>query len=282
MTTFLQLVVSGLSSGAAYALVGIGLVLIFRTTGVLNFAQGSFAVIGGLTTTSLVERMPTLAAAVLAIGFTAAVGTAMAPLALGFRARTTMLSSLIVTIGLALVVEAAVLWRWGDTPKTYPAISGGAWNVGGVLILPQYALVVGVTLVTTVLLVLLLRRTIIGNALVACADAPRAAEVVGLNVRRLGLVVFGLSAGLGALAGVLLIPLTPMTYESDVAIAVLGFAAASFGGLVSVGAALAGGFSLGVAESLVAGYIDPQYRLAIALVILLVIIFWRSRGEVEA
>jgi branched-chain amino acid transport system permease protein len=116
--------------------------------------------------------------------------------------------------------------------------------------------------------------------LVACADSSRAAELVGLNVRTLAMIAFAVSAGLAALGGLLVTPVVPVNYDSDVAIAVNAFAAAAFGGLGSIGFAFVGGLVLGISEQLVVGYVDPQYNLAIALVIMLVLIGWRSRHEV--
>ncbi len=280
MTTFLQLVVVGLSTGSAFAIVGISFVLIFRTTGIVNFAQGAFAVLGGLFTVALGYDMPHWLAAILAIAITALIGTAMAVVAVGFRGRTTPLASLIVTIGLALLPSSIVLLGFGDRPHTYPAIARHAWDLGGVLIQPQYVLIAIVTLVAATGLTYVLRHTIVGQALVACSDSRRAAELVGLNVRSMAVIAFAVSAALSAVGGLLLIPLVPMSFDSDVSIAVNGFAAASFGGLGSIRLALLGGYVLGIAEQLVVGYVDPQYNLAIALVIMLLLIGWRSRKEI--
>ncbi len=282
MTTFLQLVVVGISTGSAYALIGIGLVLVYRTTSIINFAQGAFAVIAGLVTARLVGHVPTALAAALAVALVAVIGALMGFVALGRRGRTTPLASLIITLGLALLASAVELYVFGDVPRSYASISRHAWSLGGVLIEPQYALIVAVTFLAAILLTALLRRTIVGHALVACADSRRASELVGLNVRALGVVSFAMAAALGALAGVLLTPVIPVTFDSDVGIAVNGFAAAAFGGLVSIRGALAGGLVLGIAENLVVGYVNPQYELAIALLIMLALIGWRSRNEVVA
>jgi branched-chain amino acid transport system permease protein len=279
VTTFLQLVVVGLSTGSAFAVVGISFVLIFRTTGIVNFAQGAFAVLGGLFTVALGHELPRAGAAVAAIALTALIGTAMAVIAVGFRGRTTPLASLIVTIGLALLTSSIVLLGFGDRPHTYPAISAHAWDAGGVLIQPQYVLIAAVTFAAAVLLTWVLRHTIVGQALVACSDSRRAAELVGLDVRSIAVIAFAVSAALSAVGGLLLTPLVPMNYDSDVNIAVNGFAAASFGGLGSIRLALLGGYVLGIAEQLVVGYYESQYQLAIALVIMLVLIGWRSRHE---
>ena len=279
MTQFFQLVVAGVSTGSAFALVGISLVLVYRTTGIVNFAQGVFTVLGGLFAYWLGQHVPLWLAMILAIALTALVSTLFAVVAVGIRGRTTALASLIVTLGLALVSQAALLLAFGEVPRTYGGISAHAWDVGGVLIQPQYVLIAGVALVGTVALNVFLQRTIVGQALVACSDSPRAAELVGLDLRSIAVIAFAVSAALCAAGGVLLAPNVPLTYESDVAITVNGFAAAVFGGLVSIRLALVGGYVLGITEQLVVGYVDPQYNLVIALAIMLVLIGWRSRGE---
>lgn len=280
MTAFLQYIVTGISDGAAYALVGIGLVVVFRTTNALNFAQGVYAVIAGLTTSVLASHMPLPLAMLVAIAVVTTIGGVMGLVTLGVRGDTTPLISLIVTLGLTLIAEAAELLIFGDAPHTYRSIAKHAWNVSGVYVQPQYVLVVGVTLVVTVGLNLVLRRTIIGNALVAASDSLRAARLVGIDTVTFGIVAFAVAAFLGAIGGVLLTPIVPVAYNSDLNIAVNGFAAAAFGGLVSVPGALLGGLVLGVAENLVVGYVNPQYELTIALLIMLALIGWRARREV--
>jgi branched-chain amino acid transport system permease protein len=286
--TLLQTLVVGLSIGSAFALVGISFVLIFRTTGIINFAQGAFAVMGGLFTVGLVDDLPTWLAATIAVVVVGLIGAVFGFVALGFRGRTTSLASLIITLGIALLVSSLELLAFGDRPHNYPGISEDAWTVWDVVINPQYALVAGVTILAALLLTLLLRKTIVGNALVACADQVRAAELVGINVRSVTMIAFAVSAALSALGWVLLTPVTSVNYDSDVAIAVNGFAAAAFGGLVSIRLAYLGGLLLGIAEQLVVVYGDRvtdqarQYELAAALIVILLLIGWRSRHEVES
>jgi len=286
----LQLVVVGLSTGSAYALVGIGMVLIFRTTGIVNFAQGSFAVLGGLFMVELVDGMPRVFAGLLAVLAVGVIGSLVGFVAVGFRRRTTPLASLIITLGIALLIASVNLLAFGDRPHTYPTYFERAWDIGGVLVQPQYVIVAAVTAVAALLLTLALQRTIAGQALVACADQRRAAELVGIDVRAVAVIAFAVSAALCALGWVLLTPVDPVTYDSDVRIAISGFAAAAFGGLGSIRLAYIGGLTLGVAQQLVVGYADEipglgqqgrQYELAAALVIMLVLIGWRSRHEVH-
>jgi branched-chain amino acid transport system permease protein len=287
---FLQLVVVGVSTGSAFALVGIGMVLIFRTTGIVNFAQGSFAVLGGLFMVEFVGDVHGLLAGFVAVVVVAFIGSLVGFVAVGFRRRTTPLASLIITLGIALFISSLNLLAFGDRPHTYPTIFERAWDIGGVLVQPQYVLVAGVTLGAALLLTLGLHRTIAGQALVACADSRQAAELVGINVRAVAVVAFAVSAGLSALGWVLLTPVDPVNYDSDVRIAINGFAAAAFGGLVSIRLAYVGGLTLGIAQQLVVGYADEipglgqqarQYELAAALVIMLVLIGWRARHEVH-
>ena len=286
MTEFVQLVVIGLSTGSAFALVGISFALIYRTTTIVNFAQGGFAVLGGQFTVWLVgNEWPTAAAAIVAVLLVTAVGALVGLVAVGIRGLTTPLASLVITLGIAFVLQALQLLAFGDRPHTYPAVSERAWNVEGVVVQPQYLLIAAVTVLATLLLTLLLRRTIVGYALVATADSVRAAELVGLSLRSVAVVTFAVSALLSAVAGVLLTPIQPVNYDSDVGIAINGFAAAAFGGLVSIRLAFVGGLVLGVAQQLVVGYGDVitpqarQYELAAALIIMLALIGWRSRKE---
>ena len=282
MTTFLQLVVVGFSTGSVFAVVGMSLVLIYRTTGIVNFAQGVFAVLGGLLTLRLHEGgLPVWAAAVAAVLLSGVAASFLAVVAFGFRRRTTSApEGLIITLGASFVAEALLLLWLGDIPRSYPGVSEHAWNVGGVLVQPQYVLIAGVALAAALGLTLFLQRTIVGQALVACSDSRRAAELVGLNVRSIAVVAFVCAGVLSAVAGALLAPSYPMTYASDVTITVNGFAAAVFGGLGSIRLALIGGYTLGILEQFVVGYVDSQYNLVIALVLMLVLIGWRARSEI--
>jgi branched-chain amino acid transport system permease protein len=279
VTTFLQLVVVGISTGSVFAIVGMSLVLIFRATGIVNFAQGVFAVVGGLLTYGLGKHMPLLPAAFLATLVTALVATVVAVVAVGIRGRTTPLASLIITVGIALLAEAVLLASFGEIPRSYSAVSDRAWDVAGVLVQPQYVVLTCVAVAAAVGLTLFLRRTIVGQALVASADSPRAAELIGLNLRTVAVIAFALAGALTAIGGLLLAPTVPVAYNSDLSITINGFAAAVFGGFVSIRLALVGGFALGVVEQLVVGYVDPQYNLIIALAVMLALIGWRSRNE---
>jgi branched-chain amino acid transport system permease protein len=187
------------------------------------------------------------------------------------------LISLIVTLGVSMLFSAAIIWLWGQDPVS-PAGLDGVATVLGAEVERQRLLVLVVTLVAFAALSLFFSRTYLGKALTASASNPFAARLVGIDVRHMGLVAFGLSGVLGGLAGVLLAPSNALSFYSDLPMALSGFAAAVFGGLVSPLRTLVGGLGLGVAGQLTAGYLNGSYQTEVALLLMLVIMIVRSRS----
>jgi branched-chain amino acid transport system permease protein len=275
MRLFLQYVASGLATGCAFALVATGFVAIYRVTRVVNFAQGVFAVLAGMLTYSLLSRgVPHVVAEILAVGVAALGGLLVGVVAIGRRG-TAPLASLIITLGLGIGSYALLILIWGDQPISFDGLKGNV-ELGGVTMQWQYALVIGVTAATFIGLALFFDHTYLGRGLTACSSNPHAARLMGIDVTRMGLVAFGLGGALGGLAGVLLTPLQPVSFDSDVALAINGFAAAIFGGLLRPGTALVGALVLGVAEALVAGYSEASLQSGVALVIMLGIMIWQA------
>jgi branched-chain amino acid transport system permease protein len=280
MTRFLLLLSSGLATGCAFALVATGFVAIYRVTRVVNFGQGVFAVVGGfLAYTLLGHGLPHVAAEALAVVATMGVGLLVGVIAIG-RGGTPPLASLIITLGLGIASYAVDIMLWGDYPISYPGLPGNI-GVGGVTMQRQYFLIIVVTALTFAGLILFFGRTYIGKALTACSSNPYAARLMGISVRRMGLIAFTLGGGLGGLAGVLLTPLQSVAFDSDVGIAINGFAAAIFGGLLRPGTALVGGLVLGIAEALVAGYSKASYQSGVALLLILAIMIWQATRRPE-
>jgi branched-chain amino acid transport system permease protein len=272
---FLQYASSGIATGCAFALVATGFVAIYRVTRIVNFAQGVFAVLAGMAAYSLLGwGVPHVLAEALAVLVAVAAGVAVGFVAIG-RPGTSPLASLIITLGLGIGSYAGLILIWGDQPISFDGLKGNL-DVGGVGMQVQYVLVVVVTALAFVGLGRFFDHTYLGRGLTACSSNPRAARLVGIDVKRMGLVAFGLGGGLGGLAGVLLTPLQPVSFNSDVGIAISGFAAAIFGGLLRPGAALTGALVLGVAEALVAGYSRASLQSGVALVIMLGIMVWQA------
>lgn len=275
MGLFLQYAVSGIATGCTFALVATGFVAIYRVTRVVNFAQGVFAVIAGMAAASFLQRgVPHVLAEILAVVLAALVGLVVGLIAIG-RRNTPPLISLIVTLGLGLGAYAAIILAWGDQPVSFAALPGVA-RVAGVSMQRQFLPIIAATGLAFGALGLFFNRTYIGKALTACASNPLAARLIGIDTRLMGLVAFTLGGALGGLAGVLLTPLQPVSFDSDVQIAINGFAAAIFGGLVRPAMALVGALVLGVAEALVAGYYQASLESGVALVLMLGLMIWRA------
>ena len=275
MSVLLQYLVTGVSRGFLFALLATGFVIIYRVTKVVNFAQGAFVVLGGFIAYSLLGAgVPQGLSEVLAVLASAAIGLLFG--AVTILGKMSTIASLITTIGLALLCEAVAMLVWGTTPLTYSGLSGHDLRFGGIFVQPQYLLLIGVSLVVLAALWLLLDRTYVGKAMTACASNPYAARLTGINVKAMGLLSFAIGGALGGVGGVLIMPLFPITYDSDVNLAILGFAAAIVGSLTSPTLALAGGLIFGIAEELVAGYWSQANETAVALALMILLLLWQS------
>ncbi|MBV9545102.1 MAG: branched-chain amino acid ABC transporter permease [Chloroflexi bacterium] len=275
MRLFLQYAASGVATGCAFALVATGFVAIYRVTRVVNFAQGVFAVLAGMFAYTLLgHAVPHVVAEGLAVLVGAVAGLLVGIVAIG-KPGTSPLASLIVTLGVGIGSYALLILIWGDQPISFDGFKGSL-EIGGVSMQLQYVLIVLVTAATFGLLWLFFDHTYVGRGLTACSSNPHAARLIGINVRRMGLVAFALGGGLGGLAGVLLTPLQPVAFDSDVGIAINGFAAAIFGGLLRPGTALIGALVLGIAEALVAGYAQASLQSGVALVLMIGIMVYRA------
>jgi branched-chain amino acid transport system permease protein len=250
-------------------------VAIYRVTRVVNFAQGVFAVLAGMMAYTLLgQGVPHILAEGLAVVVATLAGALVGVVAIGRRG-TSPLASLIITLGLGIGSYAVLILIWGDQPISFDGLKGNL-EVGGVGMQVQYVLVVLLTAAAFVALGVFFDHTYLGRGLTACSSNPRAARLIGIDVTRMGLVAFGLGGALGGLAGVLLTPIQPVSFNSDVGIAISGFAAAIFGGLLRPGTALIGALVLGVAQALVAGYAQASLQSGVALVIMLAIMVWRA------
>jgi branched-chain amino acid transport system permease protein len=275
VSAFLSYVLHGIAVGCGFALLASGLIIIYRVTRVVNLAQGTFAVVAAFTAASLLSSgVPHGFAESLAVLIAAGVGVVAGVVAIG-KPGTSPEASLIATLGLAIFGYAVEILLWGDQPRSFEGLTG-SFELWGSMMPKQYALIVVVTLVVFGVLDAFFEWTYVGKALSACASNPYAARLVGIDVVRMSLCGFALGGALGGVSGVLLTPMSPVSYDTDVLFFVNGFAAAILAGLKRPLYALGGGIALGIAEALVAGYFRASYQSAFALVLTVVIVVVQS------
>ena len=280
MSELLQFLLSGVTVGAVYALVALGFTIIYNASDVVNFAQGEFVMLGGMITVmAYTAGAPLPLAALAAVVATAAIGVAMNKLAIEPARGAPVVSLVIITIGVSIFIRGAAQLVFGKQIHTFPAFSGDdPIRIMGATILPQSLWVIAGSVAVFVGLWLFFTRTLLGRAVLATSNNRLAAQLVGINTPFVMTLSFAMSAGIGALAGVLVTPITMTSYDVGLAFALKGFAAAMLGGMGNPKGALVGGFLLGVLEGLTAGYISSQYKDAAAFIVILAVLFFMPQG----
>jgi branched-chain amino acid transport system permease protein len=275
-----QYLASGLVVGGIYALIGLGFVIVFGVTRIVNFAQGEFVMLGALGMVTLTGRgLGVGTAFALTLVAVAGVGALLERVAVRPLRRAPALTVLILTIGASIALRGAALAGWGTDPLAVPAFSAGPPLVlGGAVIVRQGLWVLGVATAVFAALWWFFNRTYAGAAVRACAVNPRAARLMGIRVERMSLLAWTLSGALGAVAGAVIAPITYATYDMGLMLGLKGFVAAVLGGLASPPAAIAGGFALGVLESLAAGLVSSAYKDAVAFVVLIAVCLVQAAG----
>lgn len=279
MTQLLQIVLSGLISGAIYAAIALGFTLIYNVSGVVNLAQGDFFAAAALVALGFVQTngYPLWLAALLAVVLVAVVALAMERLVIRPAAGSAIAIRLVLTVGVSMIVQGALLIRFGGDAKALPAFGEQTpLAVGSVQVTPQVLWLFGLVIVVAAALTLFLRRTTAGIAMRATAANPFGAGLTGVDTSRVRAWAFGISGAIAAVTAVFGASITFVGYDSGAMLGVKAFVAAVLGRLGRPGGAIAGGLALGMAESLSAGYISSLYGNVIAFAILLVALLYRS------
>jgi branched-chain amino acid transport system permease protein len=281
---FMQQVVSGLASGGIYASLALALVIIHRSTGVINFSQGEMATLSTYIAWTLdvnhgLSLWPAFAAAIV---FSFVFGVATHRVVIRPVERGNVLRVVIVTIGLLIAINGFVVWQWSGEPKALESAFGrDTIDVGGVTVSWQDVGTIAVTLGSVFLLWLLFRFTKIGLALRAAAVNPQEARLVGVRVTWMLALGWGLAAVLGAVAGILTAPSVGLDPQMMQPILIYAFAAAVLGGIDSPFGAVVGGLVLGVLLNLIAVYVDfvgASLTLPVALLVILVVLLVKPSG----
>ncbi|MDT8433330.1 MAG: branched-chain amino acid ABC transporter permease [Anaerosomatales bacterium] len=280
-TELLQFVLAGLKNGSIYALVALGFTLIYAATGVINFAQGEFYMLGGMLSVWAYADLglPLPLAGLVGVAATAAVGGVFELGAIRQRKDGDPLALIVITVGGSMVLSSMARHLFGPNERPLPLFSGGgSVSVFGAVLEVQTIWILGLTALAVVGLWYLYNRTGLGRAMRACAVNRDAARIVGIDTRLIVTVSFLLAAALGALAGLAVTPLTQTAFDVGPTVGIKGFAAAILGGLGNPIAAVVGGLVLGMLESVSIAFISSTYKDAIALIVLLAVLFMRPQG----
>jgi branched-chain amino acid transport system permease protein len=280
MAEFFQFLMSGLTVGAVYALVALGFTLVYNASDVINFAQGEFVMLGGMVTVFVAAAgVPLPLAALIAVVAAVAVGLLLYWLAIEPARGASAVTLIIITIGASILLRGAAQILFDKQFHKLPSFSGDTpVNLFGATVQPQSFWVLGGTAVIVLLLYAFLERTVLGKAVLATAANRLAARLVGINTATVMALAFGGSAAIGAIAGILITPITLTSYDVGTLLALKGFAAAMLGGMGNPLGAVAGGLLLGLLEAFGAGYISSTYKDAFAFIVILGVLFAMPQG----
>lgn len=287
---YMQLIVDGLRGGTIYALIALGFVTVFTVTGIINFAQGAFVMLGAMLAITIYDSAlpipPALKLGLSVIG--AVLGTTIIGLAIEratiYPARhSSPLTQIIITVGTYIAVQGLALIGWGATPYALPAfttleISDKTLRIAGIVIKAQSFWIWGTTALVLIGLAFFFERTLVGKALRACSVNRRGAQLMGISVSRMSLLAFGMAAALGALGGTVVAPTTRPTYDMGLVLGLKGFVAAIMGGLISPTGAVIGGLLLGILENLAAGVTKAGLKDIFAFLLLIIVLLYRPEG----
>ena len=275
---FFQLLLPGLTTGCVYALVALGFVLTANVSGVVNFAQGEFVMLGGVVAAALVAQgVPLWAAIIIATLVGAAVAAAQERLTLAPVRDAPHFIRITITLGVAVVLRGIALLLFGKDPLFLPGFSGeGTFTLAGAVLPVQSLWVWAATAALLGATFWFLKFTDTGRAVRACSINLRAARLMGIDAERLTLLIFALAGATGALVGVVITPIVLATWDAGVSYGLKGFIGAILGGMRNPVVAALGGLGIGVVESLAAGYVSSGYKDAIVYGILIVYLLIRG------
>ena len=281
MTEFIQFLISGLMIGSVYGLVAVGFCMVYNTTEVINFAQGEFVMLGGMIAATAFGEFgwPLPLAVMIGVLATTLVGLVVEKLTFGLSRKPQVLNLTIITIGLAIAIKGVVMMVWGKFPRDLPTFSGEiSLNIFGASLAPQAIWIVGTSLLVMLAMRLFMEKTVMGTAMRAAAADKGAAALMGIPVRRLSTISFGMAAAIGAVAGVIITPLTLTSYDHGTLLGLKGFCAAIIGGMGNIYGGFLGGLILGILETFTAGWGGSGYQDAVAFLILIILLLFRPSG----
>ncbi len=277
----MQIIVAGLVMGCIYALAALGLVLIFRTTGVVNFAHGEMAMVTTFVSYIFLASfdLPYLVSLLLALIFAAIMGFILYWLVMKRVQSAPHLNQVVLTLGLFMILNGIAGLVWGYHPSPFPeAITAEPLHFWGIYISKHELFIVGVTVLLMTIFFLLFRYTKMGLATRAASQDIKTSELMGIKVTRVFNGVWIAAAVLGGIAGMLTAPMTFLSPNMMLDILVFAFAAAVLGGFMNLGGAVLGALMIGVLENMVSYYIDPNMKVICVFLLIILVLYIRPQG----
>jgi len=281
LSLYLQFAMAGLTMGTIYAMVGIGFSFIYRVTTVLNFAQGEFLMLGGMVAITMTSIFGSPLPVALVIGILTVTFTGMLFHlgAIRVLGKAEPVRMILITIAGSMFLQGVAFLIWGTDDYTMPSfVKVGTVTLFGAAINSQVFPVIFAAILITFILKIFFDKTIWGKATTACAESREASMLLGINVSRMGMLSFAMSAGIGAIGGILITPICMMQYQKGVPLAIKGIAGAVVGGLGNIWGAMLGGLIMGLAEALSAGVIASYFTDVVVFIILILVLFMKPEG----
>lgn len=281
----IQALISTFTIGSMYALIAVGVTLVYSATRIINFAQGEFVMLGGMVMVSLYgERgWPLWAAITATLAVTVTVAALLTLVAFRPGRQGALITVLIITIGASMALSGGAFHVWGGDIHRFPPFSGDApISFLGASVAPQALWVIATTGVVVVLLWLFLKRTIWGKAMRACAIDRTAASLMGIRVGRTVTLSFVLAGVLGCVAGIVMTPLTMIDYSGGMLLAIKGFSAAMLGGMGSVAGAVLGGLVFALLESFSVTFLSSTLKELVTFVVVIFVLMFLPNGLLGA
>jgi len=281
MIEFLQMLASGVAVGSSYALMGLAMVIVYKTSEVVNFAQGEMALLSIFFTFMMLESygIPYYAAFPAALLFAVLLGFVLEFAVLRRAKEPNVLGMIIITIGLEMILMGIVSWKFGADPKSmpFPISPYESVALGKIFVSSLEVLTFVVALTIMVILFLFLRYSKLGVAMKATQQNHMAARLMGIRTNRILMITWGISSLVGCLAGLLLAATTMQPYMMWDPM-LKGFAAAVLGGMTSLPGAVFGAYLIGIIENLFGGYVSIEFKSVVAFFIIVVVLCVRPSG----
>ena len=275
-----QQVLNGLTNGSLYALMAVGVTMVYKSLGMLNFAHGDVMMVGTFITLTFTQMgIPFYAAIVMGIASAAILGFLLERIILRKVKFSSFVNLLIATVGVSYVLRNTAMVIWGTSPQLFPSMFPAKLIlIGNFTITPQSIGIILISLALITGLHMFFTKVKVGKCMQLANSDPEGAAMMGVNVTYMRFLTFGISAGLAAIAGIMIAPLTYARVDMSATIGMKAFAAAILGGIGNLWGALLGGVILGIVEALGSAYISTAYRDAFSFIILFIVLFVKPTG----